>query len=696
MESALEEWAAEKLGDDGTSNSIPASEEFEHGDAEFDADNSDTDSDNGKQRIMTGTARQIRVSQASHKGVVKSNENNTRSMLGDRHTNQSKEDLGFGADALQYKPVVSLSEESSTPPARHNTAVIKSALQHNPNEVEEWIASFEAEDGASMDRVVEPASTCGIGTMYSAELFSEDENHDSEREITNGRNDSAAAPINNFEGSELDKSSVSQLEEAVNELAKELDELASSGTEHEELSSIVHETMEANDFTPKANWPELLEDDESALSLISLHQDVGNTKDGQPQSERDPETYSLNDRLAQAALGDIVFQAHGVALDESKSLTSARPRGRSLPSSRHERTSMQHRAIPSNANDGRKASSLPSLALSRTELSHTELLSPSDECLGEIHTLEDAVDQIKRLHNGLWETSTLSLDRLRHAQLSQQRAVEGAVAARRVAEAEADRLRKDFMRQSKESDDAIRAYKEKLMEMESRLVKALTDRSDIETIAEEAIAAQDRLERDVLRLKKSLATQEEETDNAMAKYCQVVESRDELSKKLELITNTLTELHSKHSDCEVVIAELETTVDRLVAEAEELIEARDAGEAQSVKLSGMTVERDRLKHEFKQSKEENLALREENERLAVELQDYQAHFQEAEDLRMAHNEQVQAELLALQNELEIWQRRVRELEASGERTTQEFIEERDALLDKLSDVNNQLLVSNEA
>jgi phosphoglycolate phosphatase-like HAD superfamily hydrolase len=91
-----------------------------------------------------------------------------------------------------------------------------------------------------------------------------------------------------------------------------------------------------------------------------------------------------------------------------------------------------------------------------------------------------------------------------------------------------------------------------------------------------------------------------------------------------------------------------------------------------------------------------VALREENERLTFELHDYQAHFQEAEDLRTAHNEQLQAELLALQNELEIWQRRFREVEASRERAIQEFIEERNALLDELSNANKQLAVSNEA
>jgi chromosome segregation ATPase len=125
------------------------------------------------------------------------------------------------------------------------------------------------------------------------------------------------------------------------------------------------------------------------------------------------------------------------------------------------------------------------------------------------------------------------------------------------------------------------------------------------------------------------------------------------------------------------MADLEATVDRLVIEAEEVMEAKD-----------------RLEREFELSKEENLALGEENERLVIELRDYQAHFQEAEDIRTAHNEQLQAEHLALQSELEMWQCRCREVEASRERAAQKYIEERAALLDELSDVNKRLVESN--
>lgn len=78
----------------------------------------------------------------------------------------------------------------------------------------------------------------------------------------------------------------------------------------------------------------------------------------------------------------------------------------------------------------------------------------------------------------------------------------------------------------------------------------------------------------------------------MANYNHEVESRTEISKKLELAESSPQELHSSHSHCREIIADLEATVDRLVTEAEALMEARDASEAKSTNLSHMIEEQD--------------------------------------------------------------------------------------------------------
>ena len=650
LASSSQVMSAEHIGEDDVAH--PKNDDSQHGDFEFGDEYSDFDIGNEKQQVKAENARAIQVSQAKHKNEIEFREidkEKPHTVSGVWLPNSSTEPL-VDNDTMQFKTVVSLSEESSTPPAKQKEDVIKSAPKHNPNEIDKWIASFEADNNADTEDVVKTGPASRRRTLCSEDLLSEDEYHESDRAITNGG-----------DSEELDDTSISKLEEAVTEMVKELNEIASSGTEDMELSCI----EDVNGLTPKTNWPELLDDDKSTLSLTSLHQDIGNTIDREPQSQRNTNAFDLlNDRLASIALSDISGQAHEVAMDETNSSAALRARGRNHTSpSQREHMVEQHRVTPSNVNNRRKSSSLHTPTLAHAELNRTRLLSYSDNCLGEIHALEDAVDQIKSLHNDLWEASTLSLDKLRHAQMMQHRVIEEAVAARRAAEAETNHLRKEFMQQSKERDDASRAFEEKLMEMEK--------------IAEEAIAAQDRLEREVSLMKKSLETQQVKIENTMAEYNQVVESENELLIKLELTMDSLTELQSKYNDRGVVISDLEATVDRLVTEAEELMESRD-----------------QLKGEFEQSKKENLALGEENERLVVELRDYQAHFQEAEDMRTAHNEQLQAERLALQSELDMWQRRCREVEASRESAVQKYKEERAALLDELSDVNKRLVESN--
>lgn len=61
-----------------------------------------------------------------------------------------------------------------------------------------------------------------------------------------------------------------------------------------------------------------------------------------------------------------------------------------------------------------------------------------------------------------------------------ERAIEEAVAARRAAEAEIDTLRNDLMLQSQEREKASRAFEDELMEIETRLDKALTGRNMME------------------------------------------------------------------------------------------------------------------------------------------------------------------------------------------------------------------------
>lgn len=73
-------------------------------------------------------------------------------------------------------------------------------------------------------------------------------------------------------------------------------------------------------------------------------------------------------------------------------------------------------------------------------------MSLTEQCIRwEIHVLEDTVKQIKSLHN-VYRKSVLCrlllLDRLQNSQESKERVIKVAVAARKEAEAETERLAK--------------------------------------------------------------------------------------------------------------------------------------------------------------------------------------------------------------------------------------------------------------
>lgn len=74
----------------------------------------------------------------------------------------------------------------------------------------------------------------------------------------------------------------------------------------------------------------------------------------------------------------------------------------------------------------------------------------------------------------------------------------------------------------------------------------------------------------------------------------------------------------------------------------------------------------------------------------MELKHYQMRFQEAQEKLTGHSEQQQAELVALESELDTWHHRCREVEASREFAAQEYMEERSTLLDELSDATKRL------
>ena len=396
--------------------------------------------------------------------------------------------------------------------------------------------------------------------------------------------------------------------------------------------------------TPIAVWPEI-DDDQSAMSLSSLHKDVGNDVHRPYLSEPSPRVVEKVEKFNPV---------------QSHSLTPPVPRSIETPSRKH------------------------------VEVTQSAAKSPADDCIGEIHVLEDAVDQIKRVHNGLWETSAASLDRLRQSQELQKRIIEDAVTARRESEAETERLEQLLARETEERERLSREYDERMEVMESRIQKSLADSNDLEKIAEEAIAAQDGLEQELMQTQEEVDRYREAAERATLDYSDEVESNKNLAKQLELALKSLNEMRSAHSDCKDVIADLERTIEQLRIENDELKQERDASQALSVDQSRIIAEQARLKQQFDRCQEEMSMLQDENEKLTSNIHDYQDRFKKAGEQQKTLRIQFESENLALQNDVDEWQRRYLEVEDAKEREVQEFREAREVLMNELSDVKKQL------
>ena len=597
---------------------------------------------------------------------------------------KSRNHIVSGVDPMQFKAVMSLSEESSTQPTESMTSSARTGLRamHSPVDVDEWIASFEAKQDDSSDAPHVVASdkvviTKGIRRSTEPDACKDEfQSSSSNGKVTKSRNSTSTE-----HGGIVSETSESVQvalrhrvkplldDDAVTDMARDFDDVGVSGTESEDQDSTEHEIHEAGRrvdkspfverkqafSTPIAYWPEL-DDDHSALSLSSFRQDVGN----------DAHRASQNEQTHHATKTDNAFNISG---------------SQHLAPSQHNQPLVGQQGIPSNVETP-----------SRTHdgINRLTALSPTEQCVEEIHVLEDAVEQIKRLHNGLWETSALSLDRLRRSQEMQQRFIEEAVTARKEAEAETKRLETALARELEERGKLARAYGERLAAMENRIEKTLMDRDDMEKIAEEAIAAQDRLEQDLSRTQNELDSQRTATESAVSKYNHEHESCQNLTKQLELAMSSLNKMRSAHGDCKEVIADLGATIESLRVENEKLTEERDASQALSSDQSRIIEEQERLKCQFEKCQQEISALQEENETLTANLREYKVRFKKAEEQQKAFRIQFESENLALQNDLDEWQRRFLEVEDAGERAAQDYMEERAMLLNEVSSMKEQL------
>jgi len=190
----------------------------------------------------------------------------------------------------------------------------------------------------------------------------------------------------------------------------------------------------------------------------------------------------------------------------------------------------------------------------------------------EIHNLQGTVDEVKRMQNGLWESSATSLERLQAFQDTQQKRFDEALAARLSAEHHAEEANKELTRRTDEYHRLQKKYEKEMANMNSILDLTIIERSSVEKIAEEAVMSQLGMERELKLKMEELSVTEQQLRQRDDEVERLTESYQQLMTDLIASEKKATELALDHSNCDVTIAELANQVEILTVEQVTLLE----------------------------------------------------------------------------------------------------------------------------
>ena len=205
----------------------------------------------------------------------------------------------------------------------------------------------------------------------------------------------------------------------------------------------------------------------------------------------------------------------------------------------------------------------------------------------EIHNLQGTVKEVKRMQNGLLESSTTSLERLQAFQEAQQRRLEEAVLGRDASERRAEATEKELSQLKAAYLKAQQHYEEECIDLKSILDNSLVERSSVEKIAEEAIASQSRTEEVLVIYKDKLTLCNQHLRKKEKEVDHLCHSYELISSELKISKTKHAELIMDHSDCKHKIAQLEAQVKNYEKEQDEL---RKAGTADRICIAKLVSE----------------------------------------------------------------------------------------------------------
>ena len=205
----------------------------------------------------------------------------------------------------------------------------------------------------------------------------------------------------------------------------------------------------------------------------------------------------------------------------------------------------------------------PSSFIDRTSEPTDDIIVDSDQFVGEIKTLEGAVTQIQNMHSGLWKSSALSLHRLKDSLQSQQREMLTLSTEREGLLESIAALKDESKKTSYTHDESLQRYEEEVQQLQDRLEKILDDKGAVEKIADEAISAQDDLERQVRTLNDELREARRKAEISQKEYDSLLKACDDLREELFESRRQCDQLDNERNETKRALSKLELSVRRL-------------------------------------------------------------------------------------------------------------------------------------
>ncbi|CAB9501734.1 Kinesin-like protein [Seminavis robusta] len=201
----------------------------------------------------------------------------------------------------------------------------------------------------------------------------------------------------------------------------------------------------------------------------------------------------------------------------------------------------------------------------------------------EMATLESSVDAMKSANHGIWQASASSIRQLKDIQLAQQSTLNDLIAQRDHAMDMARKSQEEYSKLSLQIGDLLKEKDSEIIALKDVVDKAQADRSDVEKIAEEAIAAQDTLERAVSELEKKLIANRSTSQGAQEELQRVAQAKEQVAEELFNVRNELFACKSTLNDRDITAKELEFKLKSLEEELQQLAQ-QQADSENSTKL----------------------------------------------------------------------------------------------------------------